>query len=377
MKSGSPQWFSTKQHSATGFLFPSNIFLLVTLIFIHTLGSSNSFMKFLMDTATPTISPEPITTPVMPSRTQWVASIKQTNKWGLFWWQNGQAACYFTLENDKRPTLEHVKTACGQEIHDTWRDSPPCSTLDKPGKCEGLVLNFINHSLSQVTELVDLPEPEVYVNTVNCPPWQTCSERPQLSFQGVEVVEGYHINYIHVQVGDKGYDCRGDLCPVKLPVTNKKGVQVSYWAESSYGDQTKTHTFRMRNLALDDHKGYRFDVLGEPWEQLTPPCAAIWQVFPDLEDEGFPWNERLADYQQLHTHHQYTLLAGNLIWTGEVESEYCPEGGMLESGAANPCGLAAAITQVYERQNSFADQSPLLSLIDEKPQNVMKHKMVL
>ncbi len=370
MKSESCISLSTKQHTTAGFLYPSTFLLLISLVSFLSLGSSKSYTVSPTATATPTITPTP--TPPLPSRSQWVTSTKQAYQWGLFWWQNGQVACYLTLENEEYPTLEQVKSACGQTIHDAWRDTPPCSTPDKPGKCEGLVLNFINHSESQVTELVDLLPPEVYVNTVNCPPWQTCNERPQLSFQGVEAVEGYYINYIHIQVGDKGHDCHGDLCSVKLPVTDKKGVVVSYWAESSFGDQTKTHTFRMRNLELRDNDGYRFEVLGEPWEQLTPPCASIWQVFPDLEDEGFPWSERLDGYKQLHTNHQYALLAGNLIWTGEVESENCPEGGMLESGAANTCGIQAAIAQVYQRQNAYDDLILYASQEKNVPPRVLK-----
>ena len=94
--------------------------------------------------------------------------------------------------------------------------------------------------------------------------------------------------------------------------------------------------------------------------QLYPDhdiCAQAWRVDVDVIPA---WLQTPVFADQLHTEIDYNLLAGELISSGLVDANECPNGGLLFNGAANACGLEIARPAVYAWQNQF-DEAILIA----------------
>lgn len=65
------------------------------------------------------------------------------------------------------------------------------------------------------------------------------------------------------------------------------------------------------------------------------------------------WLSRPATVNELTTNMPLVLLAGHLLANGLAEAADCPGKGLMENGAANPCGLEKARYEVYLWQNRF------------------------
>lgn len=130
MKSGGSNRNFNNQHTVVSYLYYSTSLFLFCMLSIFSLGASNPYDSSPTTTTTPTITPAP----ALPSRNQWVTRTQSAYQWGLFRWHNGNVACYLTLKTEERPTLEQVKAACGQSIHDAWRD-PPAAKRNPRATC--------------------------------------------------------------------------------------------------------------------------------------------------------------------------------------------------------------------------------------------------
>lgn len=74
-----------------------------------------------------------------------------------------------------------------------------------------------------------------------------------------------------------------------------------------------------------------------------PPFESVWLAIPD-------------DARDMNTRVPYVFLAGKLIMNDVVNADTCPDGGLLENGSANACGLERAVDIVYQMQNWYDDE---------------------
>ena len=152
--------------------------------------------------------------------------------------------------------------------------------------------------------------------------------------------------------------CAGDICEIPLRPTPDKGVEVTFWADSSFGDSSKHFSalVRVTDAGVSETPGgagWFVDLMSSQYQgDSTNGCGPIWGAFPPLG--GSPswlstpdWPELLASDKP------YQYLAGKLIRQRLVDASSCPNGGLEENGYANACGLEVARPQVDEWQNRF------------------------
>lgn len=85
------------------------------------------------------------------------------------------------------------------------------------------------------------------------------------------------------------------------------------------------------------------------WEASDP----VEPVFGASTKDAPYWLFGPATGQQLYSEYDLSYLAGHLIHYGAVDISGCPGGALLDSGAATPCGVQAANSQVLAWQNQF------------------------
>ena len=65
-------------------------------------------------------------------------------------------------------------------------------------------------------------------------------------------------------IGSDHFSCTGDECNVPLPATGMSGVQVTFWADSSFGDSTETYTALIRVIPWGDFVARHTDTEDDP-----------------------------------------------------------------------------------------------------------------
>jgi thermitase len=93
----------------------------------------------------------------------------------------------------------------------------------------------------------------------------------------------------------------------------------------------------------------------------VPPTPTLRPLLPpifstkDSSNSGsnVGWLGMPADYTALASSRSLALLAGELIFHGLINASSCPDGGLMKSGAASPCGEVVAHNAVILWQNQF------------------------
>lgn len=116
-------------------------------------------------------------------------------------------------------------------------------------------------------------------------------------------------------------------------------------------------------------QAFQVDLTPTPTENI-PPTALPPQ-------QEITWRTLPASPAELASDRRLALLAGNLIFHGLVNAGSCPTNGLLKSGAANSCGLAAAQKAVILWQNQFDEE--IYSVAQEKgiPPYILKNIFAL
>ncbi|MEW6403623.1 MAG: S8 family serine peptidase [Chloroflexota bacterium] len=89
---------------------------------------------------------------------------------------------------------------------------------------------------------------------------------------------------------------------------------------------------------------------------LAPPTSTPTATLVAPSVREVPWLSRPSTAEELFTNQPLVFLAGHLIANGLADADECPGHGLMENGAANPCGLEQARYQVYLWQNRFDTQ---------------------
>lgn len=286
-------------------------------------------------------------------------------EWWLIRWAGNHIICQLFVDHEGVPTGEEVSAECGQDIFQEWQDTEPCKEVNKKGgnfnKCEGVYFLFIGSEPGEREIVIDLPPPTVLVNLAGCilkPPENICKQLPTLVLTAEEPLPNEHITAIHAIMDGTTINCDAATCDIPLSPTPLQGVEIEFWADSSFGDSSQHYTALVRVLDTGVSPtpvgaGWFVDVLSTQWQGPQPDsCAKVWDAFPPL---GIPpsWLSTPTNEELLASGEPYHYLAGRLITHGLVDASDCPGGGLLPNGYANACGVDKAVPMVELWQNQF------------------------
>ena len=290
-------------------------------------------------------------------------------EWWLLSWKTSQVLCQIYAEHESWPDDSEVLYYCGSSILSQWKKTSACvfdDQITNPQQCAGLYLHLANVTPSSRKVEVKLPPAEVYISVVGCgnaPGKNQCTSLPFLRLEAVEPLPNEQIILILGTLNGQPFTCPGNICDLPLSPTGMNGVEVVFWAESSYGDASKKFNAQVRvipwgdfanpDAASADQPVYYVDVLSSQYHQESlSSCSNIWQAF--LPVDGAPtWLNTPSLSENLVSMNEYYLLAGSLIKQGLVDASACQHGGLESNGAANVCGMELARPYVNEWQNSF------------------------
>jgi hypothetical protein len=280
--------------------------------------------------------------------------------WWMAYWKNNKTVCSIVIDHEGPPTLGDVYSNCDPNVYDTWKDQKPCFN-SPPATCPGYYVYLAATQPTQKQVTVKLPPAVVWISLDNCNAvsrsgTNICETTPILVLQGQEPLPNEHILRIEGTMDGIPFTC-GPVCKLQLAPTNSKGVDLEFWAWSSYGDSSSVFSAQVRVAAVDagnpDQSSYYVDVLSSQWKGVkAPSCATTWGIFPPV---GGPpaWLSTPKDPSELTSDIPYNYLSANLILQGAVNASACPDGGLLVGGGANQCGQEAARGAVDQWQNQF------------------------
>jgi hypothetical protein len=312
-----------------------------------------------------------------------------TYEWWLLTWSRSQVICQIYIEHEGWPEVEEIQYYCGEQILDDWLETELCEYSeddDQAAHCPGLYLHLASVTPGEREIEVNLLPPEVFVDITDCnpqPPENRCDTLPSLHLVAEEPLPNESIINIQGYLGEEPFSCEGDECTIPLPATGEKGIQVTFWAESSYGDSSETYTAQVRvipwgdfvapDVETDDAPQWYVDILSTQYMgKIESSCSQIWSAFPPI---GGPpqWLSSPDHPDGLISTRPYYYLAGSLIEQGMVNVTGCPNGGLESPGIANQCGFEAARELINEWQNQF--DSEIIEVADETgvPAQLMKN----
>jgi len=282
--------------------------------------------------------------------------------WWLLSWANSELICELTVEHEGVPTLDEIYVKCGSPVYTAWLEQDACPNeifYEDPKECPGYYLHLASTMPGEREIALALPPPIVWIELEDCSVESTtnrCELPPTLVLRGDEPLSGEKITRITGDLNGTPFSCEGTICKLLLSETAEKGVSLSFWANSSYGDSSHVFDARLRvALAKDEHnKNFWYvDVLSSQWRgEAIASCAESWDAFPAVG--GVPeWLSTPENITDLESDLPYTYLAGNLISIGIVDASQCLDFGLDENGQATTCGLEVAQPSMVEWQNRF------------------------
>lgn len=287
------------------------------------------------------------------------------HEWWLVRWAGNHVICQVFVNHEDAPTGEEIFSKCGEEIFEEWKETEACEQVgQKKGKlseCHGVYLLFIGTQSGEREMVVDLPPPSVLVNLAGCqlaPPENICSQLPTLVLTAEEPLPNENITAIHAVIDGRTVTCEAAVCEIPLRPTPLQGVEIEFWAESSFGDSSEHFTALVRVLDTGVSPtpvggGWFVDIISSQWQgPQAESCARLWNAFPPVGNPPL-WLSTPATEELLATGRPYHYLAGRLIVNGLVSARDCPGDGLLPNGYANACGVEMARTMVELWQNQF------------------------
>jgi hypothetical protein len=172
--------------------------------------------------------------------------------------------------------------------------------------------------------------------------------------------------------------CGSAECEIPLKSTPFSGMEIEFWADSTFGDSSEHFTALVRVLETGvptnpADNGWYVDVLSSQWTGgPIESCSLIWESFPP---PGLPpyWLATPSQELLLSSVEPYQYLAGRLITQGLVDSSDCSNNGLLVNGYADACGLSKARPLVDQWQNQFDNRILEVARETHLPAQVMKN----
>ncbi len=290
-------------------------------------------------------------------------------EWWLVRWKGNEITCRFLVDHEGLPIDDEISTWCGSTLYNEWKATRPCS-LSGPEQstqdCPGMYLYRFTSLPAKKSVEVELPLPSVWVSITGCspqPPGNACDTPPNLLLSGEEPLPNEMIISIQGFVGGEPFVCSGDSCSLPLRPTGQQGINIEFWAESSFGDASPHFNALVRVLPRGDFMSpdqrssdptlFYVDVLSSQWRGgALASCSDVWQSFPPVGGPA-PWLTTPDDPQNLFSDISYYFLAGMLIANGQVNADECRDGGLQSALTASECGVRVAYEQVVAWQNQF------------------------
>jgi len=290
------------------------------------------------------------------------------HEWWLVRWKDNEITCRFMIDHTGWPTADDVKTWCGTSKANEWLNAKPCTDANT-SNCSGAYLSYYQSYTKEREIEVELPLPQVWLAISNCEqttPANTCASLPNLRLIGEESLANEAVIRIQGTIDGEPFSCPSDVCDLPLWPTGSNGVQIEFWADSSFGDSSEVYDALVRVQPWGDftnpegnsfdQKLWYVDVISSQWRGATAAtCSETWQVFPAIGGPP-PWLLTPEDAGALYSNIPLYYLAGMLINSGEVDAQFCPDGGLTRNMVANECGVQEAASQVIEWQNSFDEE---------------------
>ena len=303
------------------------------------------------------------TPPHEPDRYTSIVVEYTTYEWWLLRWEDNELVCEINIEHDDKPTLDEVYVDCGQDLYRAWTEQDACSPEilnHKPAECPGYYLHFSSSETKEREVALALPAAVVWVTLEGCVAESStnlCDIPPTLVLHGDEPLSGEEVTSINGEIGGETFFCDSAICELPLPETDEEGIELYFWANSSYGDSSYLFDAHVRvALVEEEETEERFwyvDVLSSQWRgSASASCAESWDAFPPVG--GVPeWLSSPGDASDLESDFNYEILAGNLISRNIVDASHCENFGLDGFRQANACGLNAAQPAIVEWQNRF------------------------
>lgn len=357
---------------------------LITLAALLVLGG---WLARAGSLAQPVLAQDPEPTPEIPVRKALITYQFTRSYWWLAEWADNEIHCQLSVEHEGQPTYNEIEGICGKPTAELWLKSAPCNFAEKPAnQCPGLYLIDRGTAPDSREVEVELPIPEVWLSVDGCNPLpgeRKCSTLPNLLFSGMEPLPNETIISIQGTFNGVPFACMGAECRLPIQPTGMEGVEVEFWADSSFGDSSQHYTARVRLVpwgdfmnpdnGSNDPSAWYVDVLSTQWVGgEIASCSFTWQSFPGLE--GPPeWLSRSVTAQDLTTDTGYYYLAGALIQNGVVKPDGCLDGGLQAANVASACGVEAARPYLVEWQNRFDGEILQVSQDTGVPARLLKN----
>jgi hypothetical protein len=275
-------------------------------------------------------------------------------EWWLTSYGDNRVDCSIVIDHDGLPAGGEIFDTCGQDIYNQWILTSPCTSK---GECNGFYLQLVKAEPAQRKVAVKQQSPEVWVTLEGCVPYKStfrCDTLPTLVLTGEEPMVGEHITGLEGNADGNPFTCDA-VCQVDLVVTSDTGLNLEFWANSSYGDSSDIFQARVRVARSSDpaDQSWYVDVLSTQWRgDPLAGCSQIWNKFPSVGGEP-EWLTTPQRPEDLATSISYEYLAANLIKYGVADASSCSDGGFQANGLASVCGLEAARPAVNDWQNQF------------------------
>jgi hypothetical protein len=263
--------------------------------------------------------------------------------------------------HEGKPTPAEIFRDCGQKVYDKWVSQPPCLE-PKSKNCIGYYVLPVGQEQAQKEIPTELPAATAWLSLIDCQPVSSvsttvCESMPSLVVMGQEPLPNETITRVEGMLGQQPFSCDAPECIIPLQATDEAGLEMEFWAYSSYGDSSPLFTAQVRAVQSDagdpDQLYWYIDVLSSQWQGQPPAtCTESWESFPPVGGTPF-WLSTPVHHEDLASDIPYTYLAANLILQGAVDARGCPDGGLIPGGGVNACGLEAARPAVMEWQNQF------------------------
>jgi hypothetical protein len=278
-------------------------------------------------------------------------------EWWLLTWAENNLVCRIYTEDEGVPVLADAKADCSSEVYKQWGEQPLCSAATTNGNlasCKGYYLLFVRKQSVEREVVVDLPPISATLTIEGCTQTNyqtTCPLLPTAKITGLEPLPEHRVTQIHYEYRGRKEVCQGTICEIRLSPSAPNGEQITFWADSSFGDTSEVYEARVRINANGVGK-WQLDLLsGQSTDLKTEAFAMEWNIFPQLDKPL--WLSHSLDPNVLTSNEPYQYLAGQLIRAGVANASGCTDGGLLGSGYASQCGLEQSIVEVVNWQNRF------------------------
>jgi hypothetical protein len=323
--------------------------------------------------------------PEGPRRTSEITIDVDLYEWWMIRWSDNSIRCRIVVDHTGLPTAKEIFRACEDVDYKAWIETAPCNETDVKN-CKGVYLFQASQGRGQRTIKLDLPPSEVWITLGGCGEdafGNQCSNLPYLILSGLEPLPNETIVRIQGTIDGEPFSCRRDLCRLPLRATGRNGVEIEFWADSSFGDSSEHYQALVRVIPWGDFMSpegprndpplYYVDVISSQWHgQRSATCSATWQSFPDVGEQP-AWLRTPDTVAGLTSTISYYYLAGMLIRNGAVDARSCPNGGMADDSVANSCGVQVALPLVQEWQNRFDAEILQVAEDTSVPAQLMKN----